>query len=187
MPIALQQGWVKTVYVYIYIYIYFPQVTTFDLFLLINSKQITSGHSRLQNSSTRFVNCWGLAVRTSNIMKLLTCGCGLQELRSCGLAVVDFKNYEVADLRLWTSNITKLRTCGCGFKNPKMSLRTCGCGLRKLKFGCGFANCGLKKTLAVPSTGRLSLTLSLFWISCQLLNWFVVASSRLALQSKFGI
>ena len=78
--------------------------------------------------------------------------CGLQILRSCGLAVADFKNYEVADLRLRTSRIRKLRTCGCGFKNPEKSLRTCGCGLRKLKFGCGFADCGLKKKLAVPST-----------------------------------
>ena len=99
--------------------------------------------------------------------KLRTCSCGLQELRSCGLAVADFQIYEVADLRLRTSRITKLRTCGCGFKNLEKSLRTCGCGtkllnvqlqtcgcgLRKLKIGCGFADCGLRKKLAVPSTG----------------------------------
>ena len=87
--------------------------------------------------------------------KLRTCGCGLQILRSCRLAVADFKNYEVADLRLRTLRITKLRTCGCGFKNPETLLRTCGCGLRKLKFGCGFADCGLQKKLAVPSIGCL--------------------------------
>ena len=49
-----------------------------------------------------------------------------KKLRTCG---VDFKYYEVADLRLRTSKITKLRTCGCGFKNPETSFRTCGCGL----------------------------------------------------------
>ena len=65
--------------------------------------------------------------------------CGLQILRSCGLAVADFKIYEVADLRLRT-------------KLLNVQLRTCGCGLRKLKFGCGFADCGLEKKLAVPST-----------------------------------
>ena len=105
-----------------------PQVTTFDLFLPINSEQFTSGRGWWQNFLTRLI-------------------------KSCGLAVADFKNYEVADLRLRTSRIRKLRTCGCGFKNLEKSLRTCGCGLRKLKFGCGFADCGLKKKLAVPSTG----------------------------------
>ena len=92
--------------------------------------------------------------------------CGLQILRSCGLAVADFKNYTVADLRLRTfknyevadlrlriqesRNIVadlRLRT-----KLLNVQLRTCGCGLRKLKFGCGFADCGLEKKLAVPST-----------------------------------
>ena len=114
--------------------LYFPQVTTFDLCMLINSEQVTSGHGLLQKSSTRFI-------------------------KSCGLEVADFKNYEVVDLRLRTSRITKLRTCGCGFKNPETSLRTrlrtkllnlqlrtCGCRLGKLKFGCGFADWGLKKT-----------------------------------------
>ena len=92
-------------------------------------------------------------MQTSNITKLRTCGCGLQELRSCGLAVADFKNYEVADLRLQiqeSRNIVadlRLRT-----KLSNVQLRTCGCGLRKLKFGCGFADCGLEKKLAVPST-----------------------------------
>ena len=37
---------------------------------------------------------------TLNITKLRTYGCEIQELRSCGRAVADFKNYEVADLRL---------------------------------------------------------------------------------------
>ena len=79
--------------------------------------------------------------------------CGLQILRSCGLAVADFKIYEVADLRLRIQNSRKvvadlrLRT-----KLLNVQLRTCGCGLRKLKFGCGFADCGLEKKLAVPST-----------------------------------
>ena len=134
-------------------FLYFPQVTTFDLFLPINSEQFTSGRGWLQNFFTRFKKSCGLAVRTSNIAKLLTCGCGLQELRSCGLAVADFKNYEVADLRLRIQESRKvvadlrLRT-----KLLNVQLRTCGCGLRKLKFGCGFADCGLKKKLAVPST-----------------------------------
>ena len=94
-------------------------------------------------------------MRTSNITKLRICGCGLQELRSCGLAVADFKNYEVADLRLRiqeSRNIVadlRLRT-----KLLNVQLRTCGCGLRKLKFGCGFADCGLEKKLAVPSTAH---------------------------------
>ena len=73
--------------------------------------------------------------------------------KSCGLAVADFKNYEVADLWLrihesW--NVVadlRLRT-----KFFNVQVRTCGCGLKKLKFGCGFADCGLKKKLAVPST-----------------------------------
>ena len=92
-------------------------------------------------------------MRTSNITKLRTCGCGLEELGSCGLAVADFKNYKVADLRLRIQESRKvvadlrLRT-----KLLNVQLRTCGCGLRKLKFGCGFADCGLKKKLAVPST-----------------------------------
>ena len=79
--------------------------------------------------------------------------CGLQILRSCGLAVADFKIYEVADLRLRIQKSRKvvadlrLRT-----KLLNVQLRTCGCGLRKLKFGCGFADCGLEKKLAVPST-----------------------------------
>ena len=55
--------------------LYFPQVTTFDLFLLINSEQITSGRGWLQNSSARFIK-----------------SCGLQILQSCELAVADFKN-----------------------------------------------------------------------------------------------
>ena len=60
-------------------------------------------------------------------------------VKSCGLAVVDFKNYEVANLRLQT-------------KLLNVQLRTCGCGLRKLKFGCGFADCGLiKKNLRCPA------------------------------------
>ena len=86
--------------------------------------------------------------------KLRTCGCGLQELQSCGLAIADFKNYEVADLRLRIQESRKvvadlrLRT-----KLLNVQLRTCGCGLRKLKFGCGIADCGLEKKLAVPSTG----------------------------------
>ena len=86
-----------------------------------------------------------LRLRTSRITKLRTCGCGLQELRSCGLAVADSRilkrrcGLAVADL--W------LRT-----KLLNVQLRACGCGLRKLKFGCGFADCGLKKKLAVPST-----------------------------------
>ena len=92
-------------------------------------------------------------MRTSNITKLRTCGCGLQELRSCGFAVADFKNYKVADLRLRiheSCNVVadlRLRT-----KLLNVKLRTCGCGLKKLKFDCGFADCGLKKKLAVPST-----------------------------------
>ena len=142
--------------------LYFPQVTTFDLFLPINSEQFTSGRDWLQNFFTRFIKSCGLAVRTSNITKLRTCGCGLQELRSCELAVADFKNYEVADLRLRIQESRKvvadlrLRT-----KLLNVQLRTCGCGLRKLKFGCGFADCGLKKKLAVPSTANFELT---FWI-----------------------
>ena len=93
-------------------------------------------------------------MRTSNITKLRTCGCGLQELQSCGLAIADFKNYEVADLPLRIQESRKvvadlrLRT-----KLLNVQLRTCGCGLGKLKFGSGFADCGLKKKLAVPSTG----------------------------------
>ena len=79
--------------------------------------------------------------------------CGLQILRSCGLAVADFKIYEVADLRLQNQKSRKvvadlrLRT-----KLLNVQLRTFGCGLRKLKFGCGFADCGHEKKLAVPST-----------------------------------
>ena len=61
-------------------------------------------------------------MRTSNITKLRTCGCGFQILRSCGLAVADFKYYEVVDLRLRISNITKLWTCGCGLQE----LESCG-------------------------------------------------------------
>ena len=105
----------------------FPQVTTFDLCLLINSEQITSGHGWLQNSSTRFI-------------------------KSRGLALADFKNFEVVDLRLriqesWNV-VAYLR-----IKLKNMQLPTCGCGLSNLKFGCGLADCGLKKKLAVPSTG----------------------------------
>ena len=137
--------------------LYFPQVTTLDLFLPINSELFTSGRGWLQNFFTRFIKSCGLAVRTSNITKLRTCGCELQELQSCGLAVADFKNYEVADLRLRIQESRKvvadlrLRT-----KLLNVQLRTCGCGLRKLKFGCGFADCGLKKKLAVPSTVKMA-------------------------------
>ena len=106
--------------------------------------------STLSSSLRDVVNCRTLSLgskklRTSNITKLRTCGCRLQELQSCGL-------------RLRTSRIRKLRTCGCRFKNPEKSLRTkllnvhlrtCGCGLRKLKFGCGFAD--LKKNLRCPA------------------------------------
>ena len=135
-------------------FIAWAQVTNFDLCLLINSEQITSGHGWLQNSSTRYIKSCGLAVRTSNIIKLRTCGCRLQKSQSCGLAVADFKNYKVADLRLriqesW--NVVadlRLRT-----KLLNVQLRTCGCGLIKLKFDCGFADCGLKKKIAVPKTG----------------------------------
>ena len=117
----------------------------------------------MQNSSTRFIKSCELAVRTSNITKLRTCGCGLeilrscglQILRSCGLTVADFKNYEVTDLRLRIQEsgnvVADLRT-----KLLSVQLRTCGCGLRKMKFGCGFADCGLKKKLAVPSTDDYS-------------------------------
>ena len=69
--------------------LYFPQVTTFDLSLLITSEQITLGHGRLQSSSTRLIKGCRLAVRTLNITKLRTCGSGLQELQSCRLAVAD--------------------------------------------------------------------------------------------------
>ena len=55
-----------------------PTITTFDLFLLINSDQITSGCGWLQNFSTRFIKSCGLAVRTSRILK-----------RRCGLAIAD--------------------------------------------------------------------------------------------------
>ena len=92
-------------------------------------------------------------MRTSNITKLRTCGCGLQDLRSCGLAVADFKNYEVADLRLRT-------------KLLNVQMRTCGCGLRKLKFGCGFADCRLKKKLAVPSTAKEGRHLLILQLKC---------------------
>ena len=80
--------------------------------------------------------------------------CGLQILRSCGLAAADFKNYEVADLRLRIQESRKV-VADLQLRNKLLNvqLRTCGCGLRKLKFGCGFADCGLKKKLAVPSTG----------------------------------
>ena len=57
---------------------YFPQVTTFDLRLLINSEQITLGHAWLQNSSTRFIKSCGLVVWTSNITKLRICCCGFK-------------------------------------------------------------------------------------------------------------
>ena len=83
-------------------------------------------------------------MRTSNITKLRTWGCGLQELQSCGIAVADFKNYEVAALQLRIQeslNVVadlRLRT-----KLLNVQLRTCGCGLRELKFGCEFADCGL--------------------------------------------
>ena len=80
--------------------LYFPQVTAFDLCLLFTYEQFSSGHSWLQNSSTRLIKSCGLALRTSNLTKLRTCCCGFQDLRSCGLAVADFKNYEVANLRL---------------------------------------------------------------------------------------
>ena len=117
--------------------LYFPQVTTFDLFLQINFEQITSGRGWMQNSSTRFMKNCGLAVQTSNITKLGTCGCG-------------FKDKEVADLRLRIQEFwnvaadLRLRT-----KLLNVLLRTCGCGLRKLKFGCGSAD--LKKSLRCPA------------------------------------
>ena len=38
--------------------------------------------------------------RNLTITWLRTRGFGFQEVGSCGLAVADFKNYEVADLRL---------------------------------------------------------------------------------------
>ena len=111
-------------------------------------------------------------MRTSNITKLQTCGCGLQELRSCELAVADFKNYKVADLRLRMQESQKvvadlrlriqesqkvvadlrLRT-----KLLNVQLRTCGCGLRKLKFGYGFADCGLKKNLRCPELAEMAM------------------------------
>ena len=93
--------------------------------------------------------------------------CGLQILRSCGLAVADFKNYEVADLRLRIQESRKvvadlrLRT-----KLLNVQLQTCGCGLRKLKFGCGFADCGLKKKLVVPSTGFKCVLYIAFTVIC---------------------
>ena len=110
---------------------------------------MTSGHGWLQNSSTRFIKICGLAVRTSNIIKLRTCGCRLQKSQSCGLAVADFKNYKVADLRLriqesWNV-VADLRL---PTKLLNVQLRTCGCGLIKLKFDCGFAD--LKKNLRCP-------------------------------------
>ena len=62
---------------------------------------------------------------------------GLQILRSCELAVAEFKIYEVADLRLRTSRITKLWTCGCGFKNQETSLRTKRLNVQLRTCGCG--------------------------------------------------
>ena len=74
-------------------------------------------------------------------------------IKSCGLAVADFKNYEVADLRL---RIQKSRNVAANLrlrtKLLNVQLRICGSGLKKLKFGCGFADCGLKKKFAVSST-----------------------------------
>ena len=67
-----------------------PTSHNFWLVLRINFEQIASGRGWLQNFSTRFIKSCGLAVRTSNITKLRTCGCG-------------FKNSEMS-----------LRTCGCG-------------------------------------------------------------------------
>ena len=58
-----------------------------------------------------------------------------KKLRTGG---VDFKYYEVADLRLRTSRITKLRTCGCGLQE----LGSCGLAVadsRISKSRCGLA------------------------------------------------
>ena len=81
--------------------LYFPQVTTFDLFLVINSEQFTSGRGWLQNFFTRFIKSCGLAVRTLNITKLRT------------------------------SRIRKLQTCGCGLRKLKFGCGFADCGLKK--------------------------------------------------------
>ena len=80
----------------------FYRVGTSHNFWLMLANQLWADHFGtwlIAKLFTRFIKSCGLAVRTSNITKLRTCGCGLQKLRSCGLAVADFKNYEVADLR----------------------------------------------------------------------------------------
>ena len=114
--------------------------------------------STLSSSLRDVVDCKTFSLGSQKVADLR---CGLQILQSCGLAVADFKNYEVADLRLRTSKITKLRIqesrkvvadLRLRTKLLNVQLRTCGCGLGKLKFGCGFADCGLEKKLAVPST-----------------------------------
>ena len=106
--------------------------------------------STLSCSLRDVVDCKTFSLGSQKVADLR---CGLLILRSCGLAVADFKNLEVADLRLRSQESRKvvadlrLRT-----KLLNVQLRTCGCGLRKLKFGRGFADCELKKKLAVPST-----------------------------------
>ena len=82
----------------------------------------------------------------------------LEKGKSCGLAVADFKNYEVVDLRLriqesWNviANLL-LRT-----KLLNVQMRTCGWRLRKLKFGCGLRTW---KKLAVPCTANNTLSLA---------------------------
>ena len=115
--------------------LYLPHITAFDLCLLINSEQITSGHGWLQKPSTRFIKSCGLAVAHFKNYK-----------------VADLKNFEVADLRLriqesW--NVVadlRLRT-----NLLNVQKRTWGGGWRKFKFGFGVADCGLKKNLRYPA------------------------------------
>ena len=94
------------------------------------AKLFYSVHKKLRTSGAdfKYYEVADLRLRTSRITKLQTCGCGLQKLRSCGLAVADSRILKrlcglvvadyalkrpIADLRLRIKKIEiRLRICG---------------------------------------------------------------------------
>ena len=73
---------------------YFCQSTLSSSLMWLIAKLFHSVHKKLRTCGAdfKYYEVADLRLRTSRITKLRTCGCGLQELRSCVLAVADFKN-----------------------------------------------------------------------------------------------
>ena len=97
----------------------------------------------MQNFSTQFTKSYGLAIadfKNYKVADLRLRTSRIRKLRTCG---ADFKYYEVTDLRLWTLRITKLQTCGCGLQESG----SCGLAVadsRILKRRCGLAVADLR-------------------------------------------